>query len=582
MKKALIILALLAAPAAASAFEWTGRAGFMYQRSDVWPLVGDRISQPHFDLDLRLDARGYFGNPGIFDWAGGVAYRRIADSVDGRRTSLSDALSYRLTAALFQNRTSAFQLNLVASRTDSTLESLASSSTLSGDSTATRYGAHAQLRVAGVPTIQTGYELNQIEERLPGAALHSRDSQLADFGFAHSAGGAGIGMKFDGNWSTGTWTADNYDQYIVSASGRAHVTEKGELFFNDQYTHREPTATTGTFYGYDFNGFTAGFRQGMIPGDTATAFYRTLHSLIDASGLTTESVSHSGRYEQDFRLGDSKFFLRPLGDVTYFQQRFPTSTVTTSGETARCLLWWRDAADRASLFEWYAGPVIGLLQQPAEDPRVGYGASAAIRYSGPWLSNRLSTGYQVDWSEDVFGQRGWSLRQQASAGLTRPVAYGNLSIQGALSAYRGWTPTGGDLVQRSVQLSSIYSRQRYSADANFTLTSGRSPIVAGADFVGDGLFLPSGYQFHSLSLAIGGTAELFPNLKGRLQLRTASTRGPGQPDIAFLEAGGSLIYRYGAFDFSLEDRYQTSLNDPNAVPVNLLMLRVSRTIGSLY
>jgi hypothetical protein len=581
MKKALIILALVAAPAAASAFEWTGHAGLMYLRTDLWPQGGERVAQPHFDLDLRLDARGYFGDPGIFDWSGGVAYRRIADSLDGRRTSLSDALSYRLNAFLFRNRTSRFQLSVTANRTDSTSESLLSSSMASGDSTVSRYGVHAQVRAAGVPAVQAGYDLIQLEERLPGQPLRTRDSHLANFGFSHAAGDAGISMKVDGDWSRGTWTADNYDQYVVSANGRSMIRARGELFFSDQYLHREPTATTGTVFGYDVNGFTAGYRQGVVPGEAMYASYRTVHSLIDANGLTTETVSHSGRYEQDFRLGESKYFLRPLADVTFYEQRLPASTLTSSGETLRCLLWWRDAADK-SLFEWNAGPAVGLLQMPGEGSRVGYGASGAVRYSGPWLTNRLSTGYQVDWLSDLFGQRGWSIRQQASLGLNRRVANGNLSAQGSISSYRGKTPIGGDQAQRSVQITSVFAMRHYSADANFSLSSGSAPAVAGADFVGDGIFLPSGFDFHNVALQVGGTAEVVNNLRARLQFRTATTRGPGQPDVAFLETGASLTYRYGAFDFSLEDRYQTTLNDSNAAPVNLLMLRVARTIGSRY
>lgn len=574
------LLALL--PALGSAFEWAGSVGLLYSRSDAWPEGADRVSAPHLDLDLRLDVRGVIGGPGIFSYSGGVGYRRIADSLDGTQTSLSSALSYRFAGNLFQNRTSPLRLNLFANRTDGTVENQGSVGTVSGDTTVARYGAHAQIRISDVPTLQTGYEFVEVDERFPALAIQrSRDSHIARFGFGHTAGGASINMRFDGDWTRGTWDADNYDQYVVTADGRSLITGRGEIYFADQYTHRDPTVASASVWGYDFNAFSLGYREGATPGDTMLASYRTVHSLIDAGGATTETVSHSARYEQDFRLGKSAYFLRPMADVTFREQRLTTGPLTSSGETLRLLLWWRKKAG-PSLLEWNAGPAIGLIQESGEDARVGYGASATVRYSGPWLAQRASLTYQADWRSDLFGQPGWSIRQQGSAGLHGGGLGGRYTVQATASAYRGWTPSQGDQAQRTVQLTGSFSRFKYAGDASIGFASGTAPTVAGADFVGDGIFLPVGFDTHMLSIHAGATAELLSSLRVRAYVRASSNQAPGTPDFAYLETGGSLTYRYGAFDFSLDDRYQRSLADPPTPPVNLLMLRVARTIGTRY
>jgi len=573
---------LMLLPALAGAFEWTGRVGFLYAQTDIWPAAGARVSDPHLDLDLRLDARGEIVSRGVFDWTGGVGYRRLSDSQEGTRTALLNALSYRFRGALFQNRTSPVRLNLFADRTDSSVENLVGGTTVTGNGTVTRYGGAATVRVNEVPRLEMGYSARQTEETFPGSPLRSTDSQRARFAFGHTAAVASVNMRLDGEWNTGSWSADNYDQYIVSADGHSRLSERGDLFFTDQYTQRTATAATGPTFGYDFNAFSVGYRAGMTPGDALLVSYRNVHSLIDTSVGSTENLIHNARYEQDFRFEGSKYFLRPLADLTYREQRLSTGTVTNSGETARVLLWWRDAGDRGRLFEWNAGPAVGLLHVPGEETRLGYGAVAAIRYSGPFYATRASASYEAEWRSDIFGQRGWSLRQQASAGTSGAAAGGAYTFQATASAFRGWTPLGGDQAQRGVQANGTFRRRGYGGDLSLGFSSGASPNVAGVDLVGDGFFLPVGFNFHTFTVAAGANAELLHNLVGRVQLRSTTSSGPGQPSISYGEAGASLSYRYGAFDLSLEDRYQRSLSDDNSIPTNIFMFRVSRIIGTRY
>jgi hypothetical protein len=573
---------LVLLPALGGALDWNGSAGLLYSRTDIWPTAGARVGNPHTDLDLRLDLRGDIGGPGIFAWSAGGGYRRIADSVGGRQAAKSDAYAYRIRAGLFQNRTTPFKLQLYADRTDSKLENLVGSNTLPGDSTVTRYGTQALFRAADVPTVQTGYERVEVDETIPGALARSRDSHLANFAFGHSAGGASINMRFNGDWTTGSWTADNYDQYVVTAEANSLVTAAGNLFFTDQYTHRTPTAATGPTYAFDLNAFTGGFRAGMRPGEMLSTFYRTVHSVVAAGAVTTETTSHSGRHEQDVRLGESsKFFLRPLADVTYFDRKVGATSITTSGETVRCLLWWRDASDRR-LLEWNAGPAVGLLQVPGESQRTGYGAAAAVRYSGPALGYRGTASYEVDWRSDIFGQRGWTLRQQGLAGLSGSLAAGSYTAQLQLTTFRGWSPLAGDYGQRNLQLSGIYRQRSYGADINIALASGTAAAVSGVDTIGDGLFLPKGFDAHTLTAWIGGDAEIVRNLRGRLQLRATNSSAPGQPDVSYVDVGAAITYRYGAFDLSLEDRYTRAIDDPDLIPANVFMFRVARSFGTNY
>jgi hypothetical protein len=108
-----------ALPVAPSALDVSGRIGVGYSRLELTPPEGPRMTRPHLDVDLGLDARGVIVRREVFDWKLGGSYRRISDSVNGTETSRQEYLLYDASAALFASPRSAASLRVNASRIQS-------------------------------------------------------------------------------------------------------------------------------------------------------------------------------------------------------------------------------------------------------------------------------------------------------------------------------------------------------------------------------------------------------------------------------------------------------------------------------
>ncbi len=174
-----------------------------------------------------------------------------------------------------------------------------------------------------------------------------------------------------------------------------------------------------------------------------------------------------------------------------------------------------------------------------------------------------------------------ALRQAGTGSLSGGLGGGRGSAQLSLSSSRGWTPVFGDDARRSVTFSGNFVARSYSADAQLSFQSGVSSLT-GDTSVGDGIFLPTGFDVHTLGALAGGTWALLPNLRARIQGRASSSQAPGRPDVTFLEGFGSLTYRFAALDLAIEDRYFTTRTAGGAINGNVLMLRASRAFGSRY
>lgn len=573
-------LAVWAAPAPVRAFEWTGQLGVLYTRDDAWAEQGPRTTRPHLDLDLRLDVADFVRNPGTLTWNAGIGYRRVSDDLNGAHVSRTDAVSYRLSAALFRNPTSPFRLSGFATRSDARVESPGSVAASSDERVAT-YGGTLSIAPPALPGMQIDYHRTEIDEAAPSLEPHRRAVDRVRAQASHGTTAFSASGTYDGEWSDGTWVADQYQQYVVRAEGHGKVTERGELFLLEDYLRREPTATSGPTFAVDASVFSGAYREGLVPGELLSVSYRFTRGLTETPTELAETVNQAARWEQDFPLDASQLLVRTLAEVTRTEQRTAIIRGTSTGETVGALLWWR-RDQRGTLVEWNLGPQLGLVQTQGDGNQFGYGGSGAVRTSRPWGGHRATISYDASYQRDL-GVRGWTLRQSALAGLSRSVGVGRANLQVSAFAARQWTPVLGDDVRRSISLTAAYAVRRSSLDAQASYHSGAAALARDRT-LGDGIFLPLGFDTHALTVVAGAATDLLPSLSGRVQLQGSSTRAPGQPDMGSYEAGASLTYRYGALDFAIEDRYSVipASGAGYGFRANALMVRASRTIGTRY
>lgn len=577
------LLALL--PAAVPALDWTLRAGVLYDRSDTWTETTPTTTQPRLDLDLRLDLRGSIGGPGVVAFGGSAGYRYTTIELNGARTDLSTTLTYKADAALFQNRKSPVNLTLFASRDDGTFET--SAGTVAGDRVTDNYGATLRLIGAQTPDLALGYMRNAFDERIGADPIHTRSTDSVIAQVSHSVNAFGLGASYRGDWSDGTWVADQYESHEVNFVGSVLLGGDRELTLVDRYYARAPTTDASGAFGLDSNAFRATLRLGRTPGDSTTLDYSDRRQVTETSASFTEAITNSLRYTQDFRI-DRELFVRAVADVSATQERTGAVEVEARGGTVGPELWWRKVTDRdaergvatGTLVEFSAGPLVGATAVRGEPTRLGYGGVFRARASGPWASYDLSGSYEVTYGTDLFGRPGWTLDQSGSATIGGAGGAGRFNLQATLLGRRSYAPLLGDQAANSFTLLGNYALYRYTAFAQAGVANGVLPGTEG--FVGDGIFVPTGLKTQSASASGGLSVILYSGLTARVSAGYLQSYLPGQPDLTTLEGNAALFYRYGAFQLSLEDRITQTGNGTDPFIRNVLFVRVSRAFGSRY
>ncbi|HSN13291.1 MAG TPA: hypothetical protein VLT61_01585 [Anaeromyxobacteraceae bacterium] len=582
VKQALVILAAAALPAAGLAFEWTASAGLLYTRSDLWPGGGVHTREPHLDIDLKLDAAGFFDRPGIVDWAGGVGYRRISDKLNGATTSLSDALTYHLELDLLQNQVSPLGARLYAQQVDTRVDRF-EETTAGGDRKLQRLGGLVRLTPPGLPHVDVGYERYRQDEDLALLGTHASTDHIVTGSLRHSTPTFSLGAQYRGDFSSGNWVADQYDGYYLVAQAQSLLgaaQDGRRLTVSERYYKRTPTTDAAGAFSVNANTFGAIYQAGLKPGEVTIVQYQSAHGLNAAGAAANESSANTLRGEHDFPVDGPEFFVKGILVGSLLQQRANATELRTSGETAGAQLWWRRLTDGVT-YELAGGPLLGLVQQPAKGTEVGYGASALARGTRPWRDYQVGINYTLDWGSNLYATTGWSIDQRLTASIAGAAGPGRFDATAGATARRAWSPVFGDNATRGLQFTANYAVDRHVLFAQGSLQSGMTGATPG-EFVGDGLFVPAPFDSRTWSLLAGGTTRLFTGLSARAQVRYASTHSPGQPDLTFTEGIASLVYRYAAFSFSLEDRYVVTETGPMRSAQNAIMLNVSRAFGTRF
>ncbi len=573
-KIATVLLFLL--PTAAAAFEWAGRIGLIYDRTDSWYPEQARETMPRLELDLGLQVAGDVVSPGILAWNGQIDYRRDTQN-SGAQASVGNTFSYHARTQVFNNRDSPVILSLFADRTDSRAEGGAGTTAVT-DQVATAYGGNVKLRGSGIPGLIIGFARSQSEEKLGSLLNHERSVNLVTAGVAHATGEARVNATYEGQWSDGSWVADQNTTNQVGVNAVSNLGSSRDLAVADQYYRRVPTTSASDAFGSEINSFHAFFRDGVV-GRMSQITYSDQRAVTVAGGVSEQNVANSLGYGHDFPLSSSEYFMRGTADVSQNEQRrSDAGSLTSRGGTLGAELWWRRVT--SATYELAAGPRAGFLQAAGEPIRAGYGVFAHASLAAPWRGRQVSALYDASYGSNVFGREGWTLQQSANGSVAGAAGIGRYNAGFTLAAQRSSTPVFGSSAATSMSAFASYGWRRYSLTGQASLSHGTLPGTSG--FVGDGLFIPVGFEMRQTSVSLAGNVTLYSGLSAHANGTYSESVAPGQPSYSAYGASGGLSYRFAAFELSVDDqltRYRQSSVESSR---NLLFVRVSRAFGSRF
>jgi hypothetical protein len=579
MKKALVILALVTAPAAASAFEWGGHLGFSWTRQDDW-LVDVHNQSPFADLDLGLRFRGAIIDPKVAWLRGGANFRLIDRGVNGATVERSNTYTYSLSGALFDNRTSAFTLGARAERVAAKLGG--ADGQWFGSRTSDSGYASARLAVPDRPDASVGYFWNRATDVITGVPDHTRTLQRLDGAVHQGSPAFNLSAGYTGEWSEGSWLGEQYQANTVRVEGSARLDRATTFTLSDQYFQRTPTAHFDAALASEFNYFQAAILHADAPREDQFGRYVFSHSANAAPAMaSTGATQHLGEYWREFRFDDTDFSARATGSVSSSQQSLGGVTTDSSGETLGLLgRWYRQ--DSGITNDIQVGPSVGLVQgrEGGSGSDFGYGANASVTTSRP-IGGVAATGrYEASYRNNLVVP-GWSITQGIVAGGQGALGSGNLSAQLQLQSSRTWAPLYGAFASRYVYLQSVYTVERTQVRAGLSIGSG----IAGSPgnrFVGDGLLLPTPFNSESVFANVQASTATLSGISAMFGLRFGDTNAPGQPALTQWGADGALSYTVGGFRVSLEDRVTTYGYPTGRVTTNVLFFRILREIGESF
>ncbi|BDG06843.1 hypothetical protein [Anaeromyxobacter oryzae] len=576
MRRVLVPMAIatLLAPAAPRAFEWSGRVGVLYGRDDQWSPAGARLTDPRLDLDLALDAAGYFYRPGAVAYQGGVLYRRLATSLGGP-SRVDDDLSYRLRSAIFGDPASPFRLDLAADRVDS---GSTSSGDQIGDFKSRIYGATATIAVPDRPAVQLGYAYDELTRDVLTLGPSSRTLQTVTANAQHGATGYSYDARYQGHLSDGTFAADNYDDHQVDVNAAANLSDPFSLQFSEHYFLRLPRLDSTFNPRQETNSAFASLRYGYGNAPTVTRLnYSYGHAVQTAPGVADVERTSNRMELSVLRNLTSTWSLQ--GDVsgTFADDRLGVELQRNSGQDLSGTVRWRSATDTDSL-ELHAGPSVGLLEPSGADTQLAWGGRGGVALARTWGEYRTTLSYDLSYANGLAAEQGWSFRQQGLAGADRVLGMGVLRVQVTLSSDRHESPLFGAGASRSVSGRLEYRWGTSTLSAQASQSDGIAGTVTGVN--GDGLFLPAPYNTHVRTASLVGSTLFFRRIAVTGRALYSSTDLPDRPALDEGELYGSVDLVYAALRIGVEDRYVVSETPAGTGRTNQVLLRLYRTFGS--
>lgn len=573
----LLTFLCVATASTAAALEVNGRVGALYVRSDAYDPASVESTEARLDLDLALDARGFFSSRDVFNWSLGAAYRRLSRDLDGDSASLQDSIFYNGRAALFSARTSPLTLTLDANRVQTEFSS-GEDLRVTGETVTQTAGGTVAIRVADRPALTLGYHRIDLDASTPGIGLTERTTDRITGSLRTGTGAFDVQADYTGDLNDGTYSTDRTDLHSLGVNVRVPLSSTVEVVASDIYQALVPDRLEPGSIDQETNAFRIFAKNRGQFGNRQLISYSYVHTLTETLSTPLREVGRQSlRYEGDLLLTDPDLFTRWMVDGSVQQARSGGTELESTGETAGVQLWWRRPT-ATSTVELHGGPLVGFIQSDTAGDLNGWGLSGAGRATFPWSARSVGVNYSVDYASDLFGSPGWSLRQAAGVSLSGPIGRGRYSAAFSGSGFRTETPLFGGGLGRSLDLYLTAASQRTHVEVRASLQDGMSGASQG-DIVGDGLVIPAPFDTKSRQILLRATQNLLAGLSATAHLRYLNTTYPGQPSLNQLEGLASIQYAYGALTFALEDRLQRYEEADGWSTANQVMVRVYRAFG---
>lgn len=570
-----LVMAAMPSRADAASLSLTGDLGLVLSRSDGG---ADGIYAGSTVLDWwgQLSLAGSPFRPGLLDFVLTGYYHGTAGYYPGSRDR-TDNIGGRGQISLFNG--SPLSLTLGASR-DWTSFTGSGDNTRTGSMTTNSVAGTALLSMRGYPTVRASVMWNDLTNRTLDGADSKEDTFSASAGIAHNIGRLTYALSYDLARSYGTFDETNYYSHSVNLQLTAPFSENATFRLIGRYFLRQPTNDSPTNPRFDDASLGAGVQ--WHPGKATASFdYSYRHFLIESHGAADlEEESHGFTETTTYRKSE-ELTLNAGGNVYYVSERHGDGRVTSAAEALSGGLSWRHKLNRNLVAGLGLGIQGGLLEGDPGGTALSYGVNASAGLNYDRRNYNLALNYGGSYLDGVGGEPGWSLRQQlllTGEGVVkaRAILRGTIALVGA----RREDPLLGSFEAGSATLTFDAIMSRYRFQLTGGATGGASPALGSDSLLGDGLFLPVGFNTYSLfaALTAGQTAD-----RGRLvlteTLRTLWTRGPGRPDQYEDGLDLSFSYNIGAFILSLDEHFSYGGIGASRRFGNLVMARISRSFG---
>jgi hypothetical protein len=573
----IILAAAALAPLAAPAVDWTARLGADYTRTTTWSDGQETLSSPRLDLDLDLDARGFLYQPQVFDWALAGRYQRTAVTVGGADT-VRDNLDFRGSAGIFRKPGSPLRLELTADRSVSDY----SVSGPGGESKLVQmtFGGTAQLIPKDRPSLTLGYTWSGMESSGEVFSGATRTIQSITASTSMGPGPFTVTAGYAANLSEGTYASDNFAVHRANIDGRARIDAKTSAQISDAYYLRVPDVAGVVNPRQELNYFSGMFAWDGEGLDSRHVAYRYTHALqTGGTALDTERANQRIEFVDQSTWG-TEWRLRSRASVAMGQDRVGGTELRSTAETVGTALYWNRRTPEGGL-SIHGGPSASFFQPEDDSDRFGFGLAAGAAWNRRLAPFTVRAQYDANYSSDLDAVAGWSLSQTATGSADRAVGMGHFTADVRATSHAGDHPLLGPSANRQLELGSRYAWRTYAGHARFILASNMHGTID-ESLGSDGLFIPPGYDSHSRTLAIGGSATFLRYYNLSANARYTSNVLPDRPDRDETEVRGRFEWAYGALRFALEDRYIRSQTNSGTFSRNLVMVSVFRVFGSRY
>jgi hypothetical protein len=574
MRRILPSLLAVALPFSAAAFEWGGQIGFDYLRDDTWNTGGEHAASPRLGLHLGLTAIGFLVRPDILSYSATGMYNLTSIDRASGGTDERDNLTFRGTASVLRGPRNPLSLELSATRTT---EDLTATGAPSLSNVSTQWGVVGYYAQPDRPRLSLGYTHTDSERTSSAAADANRTVETVTGTLQEGTGTFTYNAAYRGNFSEGTFAADNFQDHRVNLGALANAGSTWRVQLADGYFLRVPTVVSTSNPRQEYNVFSGAAFNGSTEENIQRLSYRYNHGIQERPlNPTIERSAHRLDYQLQSVL-TPEWRLQTVAELGYSEDRLGTTDEAFTAETLSTLAYWRKTTAPGYL-ELRGGPSIGYVQPVSGDPFFGFGLTGGVAWERQIASAQARINYQLNFSNDLRA-RGTTLGQTGSAGIGSQLGTGFASATLIVGAFR----TDGDLFgtrfSRSVALTGSYRKQRSDGTIQFGVTDTANAALD-ETVIADGLIIPPAYDSSSRYVLLNGRTGITRNTSVTGQVRFSSNKLPDRPDTSEADVRAGFELNYGALRVALEDRYFVTFTDGADQRVNQILIRIYRALGS--